>query len=123
MMDKWQGLQSFWESFGVPAYDENAVPDDAVMPYITYHAEVASFESVVNTYASIWYHSTSWVEISRKVDEIAQALSPYALVRIGDKEYIYMGQGVPFAQRLKDPESESIKRVYMNVAMEFFARH
>lgn len=122
-MDKWQGLQSFWGSFGIPAYDENSVPDDAVMPYITYHAEISSFEAIVNTYASVWYYSTSWKDISNKVDEIASALSPYALISLDDHQYIYMGQGVPFAQRMKDPESESIKRIYMNVAMEFFTKH
>ena len=28
-MDKWKALQSFWESFDIPAYDEATVPDDA----------------------------------------------------------------------------------------------
>lgn len=35
-MNKAQAIQAFWESFGVPAYEESTVPDDAVMPYITY---------------------------------------------------------------------------------------
>jgi hypothetical protein len=35
-MNKSQALQSFWESFGIPAYNEYTVPDNAEMPYITY---------------------------------------------------------------------------------------
>lgn len=121
--DKWQGLQEFWESFDIPAYDENSVPDDAVMPYITYHAEVASFENVLASYASIWYFSTSWADISQKAEEVAEALASYQLIAIGDNEYIFIGQGTPFAQRLKDPENESIKRIYLNIMVEFFTRH
>ena len=31
-MDKFQAQQSFWSSFGLTAYDENTVPDDAEYP-------------------------------------------------------------------------------------------
>lgn len=122
-MDKWQGLQTFWESFGIPAYDENSVPDDAVMPYITYHAEVAGFESVVTPYASVWYRSTSWAEISQLTEQIAEELSSCKLIPIGDNEYIFIGQGVPFAQRMNDPADGSIKRMYINIMVEYFTRH
>ena len=42
MENKWQAIDRFWNSFGIPAYDESSVPQGATMPYITYHAEVAS---------------------------------------------------------------------------------
>ena len=36
--NKWQTLQAFFEGFGRTAYDENTVPDDAALPYLTYEA-------------------------------------------------------------------------------------
>ena len=39
-----EAIYGFWSSFGVPAYEENAVPDGAGMPYLTYrYAEGAEF--------------------------------------------------------------------------------
>ena len=47
-----QTLHSFWSSFGLTAYDENSVPDDAVLPYITYSVSYDSFDNNVSLTAS-----------------------------------------------------------------------
>ncbi len=121
MMDKWQGLQSFWESFGIPAYDQDSVPENAEMPYITYQASVAQFESPIPLSANIWYRSTSWRLISNKADEIARRLQSLYLVPIGDKEYIMLAQGSPFAQRMRDEDS-GVRRIYINIMVEYLTR-
>lgn len=120
--DKWQGLQEFWSSFDIPAYDEDTVPDDAEMPYITYSTSVASFENAVPLKASIWYRSTSWKDISRKAEEIAERLKSLYFIPIGENEYIMLAQGVPFAQRMRD-EDGGIRRIYINVMAEYLTRH
>lgn len=120
-MNKWQGIQAFWESFGIPAYDQNSVPDDAVMPYITYVSITAPFENAVPLEGYIWYLSTKWEEPSLKADEIAEALSPYKLIELDDGQYIYMAQGSPFAQRVADT-NDLVKRIYINVMAEFLTR-
>lgn len=122
MTDKWQALHKFWSSFGIPAYDETNVPDDAVMPYITYSASVGSFENVVVLSGSVWYRSTSWEAISNKVDEIAQSLDGYHLEAIDNRQYLFLTQGSPFAQRMSDEDS-MIRRVYINITGEYFTRH
>lgn len=119
MMDKWEALHDFWSSFGIPAYDSSDVPDDAVMPYITYSAQVGPFESILLLNASVWYRSTSWREISNKVDEIAQALNGYRLESLDGRQYLFLTQGEPFAQRMPD-EDDRVRRVYINVMAEFF---
>lgn len=121
--DKWQTLQDFWSSFGIPAYDTASVPDDAVMPYITYTALVAPFEMTTLLTADIWYHSTAWNDISNKADEIGAFLQGGELVSLQDgKQYIYLAQGSPFAQRIQD-EDDTVKRVRINVMGEFFVFH
>lgn len=124
-MDKWQGLQAFWESFGIPAYDENSVPDDAQMPYITYQAAVGPFESVVPLSASVWYYGTSWSGVSQKVEEISKRLNTWALVRLDDKQSIFLAKNdtAQFAQRAADEGSDLVKRIYLTLSAEFFTRH
>ena len=119
MADKWQALHNFWSSFDIPAYDENSVPDDAQMPYITYTAEIASFEQVLLLTGSIWYRSTKWAEISQKAEESARSLSSYRLEDVEGKQYLFLTQGSPFAQRMKD-EDDTVKRIYINVMAEYF---
>lgn len=120
MENKWQAIDRFWNSFGIPAYDESSVPQGATMPYITYHAEVASFEEPVLLTASIWYRDTSWEAISLKADEIYDLLDEYAIFKV-QGGYIFMNKGTPFAQRLAD-EDDSVRRVIINIEAEFFMK-
>lgn len=119
MSDKWQGLDRFWNSFDIPAYDENTVPPDAQMPYITYSAVTAGFEDVIPIAGYIWYRSTSWQEASQKADDIAAVIAPYRLVPLGDKQYLFLAKGSPFAQRMPD-EDDSVRRIYINLLAEYF---
>jgi len=118
-MDKWQFLQNFWSSFNLKAYDENSVPDDAEMPYITYAASIADFEHPVSLTASLWYRSTSWADISQKADEIAEAVCVFKPPIIdGGRVRIWQGD-TPFAQRMGDPEDDRIRRIVLNIMAEF----
>ena len=119
MSNKWQTLDDFWNGFGIPAYDENSVPDDAVMPYITYGAVVSNFENPITLLASIWYRETSWKNISDLADRIAQYIGKsYRAIKI-DGGYIVLTLGSPFAQRMAD-EDDSVRRMYLMVDTEFY---
>ena len=122
-MDRWQGLDAFWHSFGIDAYDENSVPDDAKLPYITYEAAVGSFGDVVPLTASVWYYGTSWAEVSQKADEVSRKLNGWHLVALGGGQYIYLkkNQVGLFAQRMKDPD-DLIKRIRFSLSAEFFTQ-
>lgn len=117
-MNKWQAIQRFWSSFGIPAYDESSVPEDAVLPYITYSASVGDFEQPVTLTASVWYQSTSWTAISQKVDQIENGVTPHRIIRIEDG-YVFLCKGTPFAQRMSDND-DRIRRVYIVLQAEYF---
>lgn len=125
-MDKAQGLQQFWGSFGISAYDESSVPDrnDITYPYITYSIVDDSLGNVVNLTASIWYRSSSWAGVELKKNEIAKKLGEFGHYVISiDDGYIYMVKGIPFAQRMSDPSDDMIKRIYINVQAEFLTAY
>ena len=106
-MNKAQTINSFWNSFGIPAYDMYTVPTDAQMPYITYEYVEDNFDNTVILSASIWYKSTSWQGVSEKAAELKT-----------DEGYIYIARGTPFMQRLSDTD-DTIRRIYINLQVEY----
>ena len=118
-MDKWQAQHSFWNSFGVTAYEEHSVPDDATFPRITYEAATGPFESLIPITASVWTRSTSW----KDADTLAEAIE-YYIKHMGCPEIkhgryrVYIGD-TTFAQKMDDPEDDQIKRIILNVTFEF----
>lgn len=122
-MNKWQALDAFWNSFGIPAYEENSIPDDAKMPYITYNASIDSLDRPQNCTADVWYHSNSWQGISLKVDEISNAITIGGKVMpIDDKQFVWICRGTPFAQRMAD-EDDEVKRIYIVLNVEFLTKN
>ena len=123
-MDKAQALQNFWESFGIPAYEQTTVPDTATMPYITYSVSTDTLGNVVNMTASVWYHSTSWKDISIKTEQIAKRIvemQPPAIKFDGGR--LYIAKGTPFAQRMADPSDNMIRRMYINIQAEYLSAY
>lgn len=118
-MDRAQAIHQFWSQFGLPVYDENTVPDEAVMPYITYSVATGSIDNIMALSRSLWYKSTSWEQISKKADEISAAIEIGGqCVKMG-YGYAYFYRGSPFAQRLADDSSSLVRRIYLNVNCEF----
>lgn len=122
-MDKWQGLQSFWSSFGIPAYDENSVDETMQMPYITYEARVDSLGFPVAASATIWMRSNSWAEISQKADEIGVYIDTMLTPLKIEGGYIWIYRGTPFAQRLPEENDEYVRRMYLNIMYEYLTEH
>ncbi len=123
-MDKYQALNTFWNSFTWPAYDEGTVPDNAPLPRITYSVVTDSLGNPVMIPASLWDRSTSWESVSKKAEEIAEAIvkmNPPAIKL--DEGRLYLTKGSPFAQRLQEPSDDMIRRIYLNVDAEYFTAY
>lgn len=118
-MNKTQALHSFWSGFGLTAYDATSVPDDAQMPYITYEALVDDFGNVTYQTASLWYHSTSWSSITEKEQQIAGALKHGGKMVPFLDGSMWIQKGTPWAQRLSDPNDRDVRRIVLNVVVEF----
>ena len=118
-MDKEQSIQSFWSRFGIPAYDENSVPDEVTYPFIAYSVQTGMLGGVASLYANLYYRSSSWKEITNKKDEIAQHLGVSGVIIKLDKGYSYFYQTNPFAQRMAEPGDSMVKRYYLQIGAEF----
>lgn len=122
-MDKEQAIHQFWSGFGLTAYDENRVPEDAQMPYITYNVSTGALDDLIALHASLWYYGTSWADITQKLREIEIAVGGEGFVILPiDGGAICLTQGSPFSQRMPD-ENDMIRRIYINLNAEFFTAY
>lgn len=121
-MTKAAAIYQFWTGFGLNAYEQTAVPtgDDAPeLPYITYEFVSDGFGIEVALSASLWYRSTSWVEVNAKAEEIARRLGVGGVVVPCDDGLIWIKPGQPFAQNMSDPNDGMIRRKYINILVEY----
>lgn len=118
-MTKAAAIYQFWNSFGLTAYEENTVPDDATFPYITYQLVTDSFDREIPLTASIWYRSESWTGINAKTEEISQKISRGGKIISCDGGAIWLKRGQPFAQSMGDESDDLIKRKYLNITAEY----
>lgn len=122
-MTKLQALNTFFSSFGLSAYEENAIyaADAALpLPYITYSIAVDNlYGGSRSCNMSVWYRTASWKPLEEKLDEIATAIGISGKVIPVDGGYIWIKRGRPFAQMTGDPSDKLIKRVLINLGIEF----
>ena len=120
-----QAIHNFWSSFGLIAYDENSVPDNATLPDITYSVNIGDITSgPVTTQASLGYRSMSWKEITEKSEEIRKHLGIGGVMIEHDDGAIWIKRGNTFAQRSAAGSSESeqdssTRRVVLTVDIDF----
>ena len=118
-MTKAAAIYQFWSGFGLTAYEENTVPEDAAFPYVTYQLVTDSFDREVAATASLWYRGESWTAINAKTEEIAQHIGLGGKIIKCDGGRIWIKRGQPFAQNMGDESDALIKRKYLNITAEF----
>lgn len=120
-MNKAQAIQEFWSSFGLMAIDEQSAYDEKIeLPsnYITYELQTGSFDSSLSLSASLWYYTTSWVDITEKADEIAEYIGYGGKFIEVNGGYVWIKLGQPFAQRMA-VEQENYRRIILNITVDF----
>jgi len=117
-MDEWKALDSFWNSFTIPAYDENTVPDDVEMPYITYESGISELGNKITLSASLWYRTTSWQDISQKAKEISNTIGGGTGVAYSGGR-LWVTRSVPFARRMDEPDDPAVRRIVLQIEAEF----
>lgn len=121
-MTKATAIYQFWAGFGIPTYEENAVPtgeDAPAFPYITYSLTTDSFGNEVAMSASVWYRSTSWTECNAKAEEISATIGMGGKTIPIDSGIIWIKRGQPFAQNMGDENDDMIRRKYINISVEY----
>ena len=119
-MNKMQTLHNFWSGFKLPAYDENTVPDNAPFPYITYEVSNDDFGNSLAQTASLWYRESGWANITAKEQEIADFITRGGRMITYDYGAMWIRKASPWSQRMNDPSDEMIRRIVLNIVIDFF---
>ena len=119
-MTKEQALHAFFNSFGIAGYRNTSVPDDAILPYLTYTCPVSSIlEDPVSITVHTYHYTESEAIPDAKAEEIRQAIGIGGVVLNCDGGAVWLKWGAPWCQSLVDETDETIKRRYINITAEF----
>ena len=134
-MNKQQAYKAFWGSFGVLAFEENSVPDDETFaalinagivkskfPYITYQVLTGDLNDAIFPTASIWDKSTSWETADTLSNVISAYIQGMHTIKL-DNGRMFITKGRPFSQHMGEDGDTSIKRVVLNLGVEFFTEN
>lgn len=113
----------FWSQFGIPAFEENSVPDgeDAPgFPRLTYEFGTDAFSDYgVAVTVSLWYRDSSWVPINAKAEEISAVIGRGGVQFPCDGGSCWITRGSPWALRMGDENDDQIKRIIFNVTVRW----
>lgn len=124
MRDTAAALYNFFSSFGLPAFVENNVPDvpnengemeEFSPPYITYELREPEPGKQTSLVARVWYLDTGFDAVTRKVDEIKNALRNGASIPTNDGA-IWLWMDENFCQ-FQPPDEPKIKIAYLMLIM------
>lgn len=142
-----KALYDFWSSFGLPAFAENAVPDDlkaeqevtreveetidpseveetidpseaVVQPYITYQVAKPYWRQRMMTYARVYYFDTSYADITAKVSEIESRIGE-CLQLSTDSGFLLLYPDTNFCQFVPQPDVRQ-KVAYISLVIEAY---
>lgn len=134
-MNKEQAYNAFWSRFGVLAFEENSVPDDktidelikagvasAKYPYIAYQVITDDLGHPVYPMASIYDRSTSWKRITDLKNEISEYIKNMTTIKL-DNGRMFITKGYPFSQQQLESEDMNIRRIILQLGVEFFTEY
>lgn len=134
-MNKQQAYNAFWSGFGVLAFEENSVPDDKVIdslikagvakakyPLITYQVLTDDIDHPVFPTASIWDRSSSWERSDLLANEISEYIQGMDTIKL-DNGRMFITKGSPFSQHQLESSDTNIRRIILNLGIEFFTQY
>ena len=124
MIDIMEALYAFWSQFGVPAYAEDMVPDDAKLPFIRYSvAKAPAMDATIMTAYN--YHNARLmgnVERARLADQIAEAIPEKGVkLQMNNGGFVVMYRNSDFQTPYKDPEDFNVIGVRTSVEVHFYS--
>lgn len=111
-----QVLYDYLNSFGLIAYEQSAVPKEAIYPYMTYDFKLSDkFEQSAISF-TLWYNDKSWANADIKSNEIFNKIGRGGVILQTNDGAMWVKRGTPFSAHIKD---DNLKVVLHNLTLEF----
>lgn len=119
-MTKEAALYSFFSGFGIPAYAETDVPNNAVLPYLTYTPVFDAWggDAAALT-VNLWYYGAGETAPNAKAAEISKAIGPGGKVLGCEGGYIWLRRGTPWCQSAPMEDEPLLKMKTLNLSAEY----
>lgn len=88
-------------------------------PYITYQVLIDDLGHPVYPTASIYDRNTSWKRADELANAISEAIQNTKTIKL-DNGRMFITKGSPFAQHQLENEDLDIRRIVLNLGVEFF---
>lgn len=118
MISTAKALYEFFAGFGIPAYQAQLVPKEAVLPYLTYSLSEPEWSRQSTFYVNVYYRNEkSNFDALQKADEIAAAIGEGIRLRC-DGGLIVIWPGTPLIQPL--PSDGDVQGAYINLSINAY---
>ena len=126
-MKKWEALYTFFSSFNIPAFEENSVPtgaDKPNYPYIVYEVSQGgcNADNDVALSFSIIDKSDSFVPSYQLLDTMAETIGDGKIYEL-DNGYMKILQGTPWGQTQREPNDNTVRRLYSIIMVTYYTSH
>lgn len=111
-------LKQFYESFGLPAFTTDNVPDDQELPYITYRFADSDWQQPITHYAIIYMRTRRNVELLEKAKEIKDAIGTGKRLSCGDGCIYLHYENAEIVPDPDDSDDSDVRSVYINMQMD-----
>lgn len=119
-MNTHQALYKWFNSFGIPFYTSDNVPDDVQFPYGTYEDIRNGFgDDSASITVRLYYYTTKNTDINAMADKIGKTLGIGGIQIVCAEGSMWITKGVPFCQPINDESDSSYKSRYINMNIEY----
>ena len=106
------------------AYAESEVPNDAVLPYMTYELAIGAFgDEEIPITVNMYFHTDSEAIPNAKAQELSDAIGLGGIMLPYDGGALWLKRGSPFCQSMYDDADHHTKRRYINLSAEFISEN
>ena len=113
-----EAYHGFWAGFGIPVFEENAVPDGAGVPCLTYRYGEGRGPAALSV--SWWGRSASWLEAREFAERVSARLPEGGVTIPFGGGLLWILRGEPFAVSMGDEGDPYMKRVLFNVTARVY---
>ena len=116
-----KALYDFWSSFGINAFPADQLPDDLnstpiELPYLTHQIIKPEWRYRVSTYAKVYFHDTSYADITDIIDSIESRIGEGVMLPTGDG-FLLLFKDINFCQ-FQPTGDPAVKMAYLMLVIE-----
>ena len=106
MLNTAQTLKTFFQSFGIPAYTLQSVPEEVNYPFITYPLTEPEWDQNGTFYCQVWHRKNRLADLLGIADRITGEIGTMRQFE-QDGGYIVLYPSTPLIQILTDENTQS----------------